>query len=331
MTVHASTGGGLPLPGVDNVSNEYWLPPKPAAAPRILFIEQLTTESGFLKTRIGRATLWAVVQVATLADGLNYLLGPRKDIAIVVFAIDHGLDLATRFIQTINELGASGTIARRPLLLALTIKTQSAEFAARLDKFGVPLLLRKCPDQIVETIKKLQFQAKTTRGMPTIIIERRGGRILGVEVSYQGINNRLRIGPRLCLLAAYLVIHRKTEHSTEALANALGISLPSVKEYLKRLRHAYDLLYLELGSSLRGKDVFWTKRMPGGFLHGLRANAEIEDLDEFYFPEEDRYDMAAVLPCHLCRRRNPRSETTWSHTGWTCRECAEKLTRIREF
>ena len=190
------------------------------------------------------------------------------------------------------------------------------------------LLLRKYPDQIIEAVKKLQWQAQTANGLPTVIVERRGAEI--VRVLYRGATERLGIGPRLRSLVAYLVIHRRTEHSTEMLASVLDISPQSLKEYLLRLRLAFNRIRPKLGILLRGEDVFRTKRLPGGFVHGLKANAEIEDSDEFFLPEEDSTETAARLHCHLCRRGVQRAEIAWSHFGWMCRNCAEELSEIGE-
>ncbi len=297
--------------------------------PRILLIGHAATDSGSLKARIEQVTGWQVMETAAIPDGLRALLRPRIKIEIVVLTINRNPNLATRFIENLNRLGAAGRIAR-PRVLALSNACQPPEFATRLEKLGIQLLLRRYSDQVVEAIKRLQWQARRTNGLPTVIIDRRGGQVVGARVSYRGVTEHMRIGSRLCALAAYLAIHRKSKHTTEMLANVLGISLTSLKEYLKRLRRAYDLIRVKLGNPLRGKDVFWTKRMPGGFVHGLKANVEIEDSDEFFFLEEDRHTEAAELPCHVCHRRNPRSETTWSQSGWVCRECAVELEAIGE-
>jgi hypothetical protein len=192
------------------------------------------------------------------------------------------------------------------------------------------LLLRKHPDQIVEAMKKLQWQARSTKNLPTIIIERGDGQIVGIRVHYRGATERLPIGPRLRSLVAYLAVYRRTEHSTQALADVLEISPQSVKEYLKRLRQAFNRIRANLGTPLRGKHLFWTKRMAGGHVHGLKANIEIEDLEAFFFPEEDTDDGTPMLRCRVCQRKTSRHETTQSHIGLMCKYCCEELRGIGE-
>src|SRR5258708_39623586 len=106
MTVYASTGGGLPLPVIDNVSRSHQLRPAPASAHRILFIEPPTPDSASLKTQIERATLWRVMQTADIIAGLEYLLGQREKVTIVAFGLNHERHRALRFLQTINKLAA---------------------------------------------------------------------------------------------------------------------------------------------------------------------------------------------------------------------------------
>ena len=288
----------------------------------ILLVDFPGLPSQALKESIERATSWPVTLRSSFVEGLRALVAGRATIEIAAFSIRHAHHRAIQFVKSVNQMGMMGR-GVRPFLLALSAENQPPEFAARLDKFGIQLLLRKYPDQIVEVIKKLQWHARTESGLPTVIVERRGGEIVGTRVRYRGANTRLRIGPRLFPLAAYFAIHRRAEHSTDILTNILGISLQSLKQYLLCLRHAFDEIRPDLGLSARGKDVFWTKHLPGGFLHGMKANAEIEELDEFFFPDETA-ETAPSLSC-LCRQRKPRSRTTWSHIGWMCEECVREL------
>lgn len=295
----------------------------------ILLIDKPNPSMESLKTPIEQATGVRVTQVSTIADGLKTLLVPQEKVGIVVFTISNNPNQAVPFIRMANRLGATGRIGR-PLFLALSLTKQSPALAARLDKFGVQLFLRKYPEQVVEAIKKLQWQARITNRLPTVIIERRGGQTIGARVQYQGATKRLLVGPRLGPLATYFVVHRKREHSTQVLADVLGISRQSVKEYLLRLRSVFDQIRAKLGTTLRGKDVFWTKRTLGGHVHGLSVNAEIEDSEEFFLPEDDANNAAATLRCRVCRRKNPRAQTAWSNCGWTCADCCEELRKIGE-
>lgn len=296
----------------------------------ILLIETSPEENDSLGAQVERTTGWGVTHVRSLAEGLQRLAISSEKTRIVVLSLDESVDKAFRFIRTTTKLSASGRI-ECPLVLALSQKSQPPDVAVRLEKLGVQLLLRKYPEQILETIKKLQWQARVISGLPTIVVQRHGGYITAVKAKHCAIVEDMNIGPRLRALAAYLVVHKRTEHSTEMLADVLSISKASLKEYFLRLRYAYDRIRRQLGTTMHGRDVFWTRRAPGGHVHGLKANPEIEDTEDFYDDYLEGYESTAAAPmCRVCRRRNPRSETTWSHLGWLCCDCCEELDNAGE-
>lgn len=295
----------------------------------ILLIDPLTSPAEPLKPIIEKSTGMTVAQVLTYREGLETLLATRQKVEIAAFTVNGNPEPTLRFIKAVNRLAATGRTLR-PFLLALSITSQQPEFAARLDKFGIQLLLRKYPDQIVEAVKKLQWQARTTNCLPIITIERLGGQVVGVRVQHRGVTDRLCVGPRLRPLAAYFAVNRRTEHSTQTLADVLGISPQSVKEYLLRLRDAFDRIREKLGISLYGKDVFWTRRMPGGHVHGLKANVNIEDSEDLYFSEEVHNEAAITTRCSVCKQSNPRCRTTQSHLGSLCLECCRELHDVGE-
>ena len=65
------------------------------------------------------------------------------------------------------------------------------------------------------------------------------------------------------------------------IADALEICRQSVKEYLMRIRRALDEACMSAGLTWTGRDILWTRRVQGGFIHGLQANVEIRDDPEF--------------------------------------------------
>jgi hypothetical protein len=83
-------------------------------------------------------------------------------------------------------------------------------------------------------------------------------------------------------LTEYLVLHSRTEHTTEMIADALGVCRQSVKEYLLRLRRAFNRACEGSSIGARGEQIFWTRKISGGYVHGTTANVEIEDVDEFH-------------------------------------------------
>jgi hypothetical protein len=182
----------------------------------------------------------------------------------------------------------------------------------------------------VEAIKKLQWQCRQQRGLPTIVLQRRAGYITTVRATYGNRHETLSIGPRIATLAGYLVVHAKTEHSTEVLSDALGISGRSLKEYFLRLRTAFDGIRVNLGCPLTGREVFWTRRAVGGHTHGLKANVEIKDSEDYYFPDEEYDAQARLQLCAVCRSLSPREQTTRFRTGSLCVDCCRDLQELGE-
>ncbi len=94
------------------------------------------------------------------------------------------------------------------------------------------------------------------------------------------MGKRLRLGPRLRKLVEFCALHAHTEYGTQMIADALDISRQSVKQYLRLLRGAYnEAKGVQTGPS--GAEVFWTKKIGGGYVHGVKARFEIIDENEF--------------------------------------------------
>jgi hypothetical protein len=291
----------------------------------ILLVEPPSAHDS-LCVQVERATGWPVIHVHSFPEALQSLAVNGANARIAAFTLDDSGDEAFRFMKATAKISAvRGT--ERPLFLALSHASQPPEVAVRLEKLGAQLLLRKYPEQIVEAIKKLQCQSRTTKQVPTILVQRSGGHISAVKAKYRASSEELVIGPRLRALVGYFVVHPKTQSSTDMLADALGISRQSVKEYLLRLRLAYDRVRPKLGTVLRGKDVFWTRKAPGGHVHGLKASAEIEDTEEFY---DAGAELAPSVFCRVCHEKATRSEATLTHLGWVCVGCCRELQDSRE-
>jgi hypothetical protein len=290
----------------------------------ILLVEPASPNDS-LCDQIERATGWPVIQARSFHEALQNLSGNSSTARIAAFTIGND-DGAFRFIKATMKISMMrGT--ERPLFLALSCASQPPEVAVRFEKLGVQLLLRKYPEQILESIKKLQWQSRTTKHLPTIHVQRSSGHISAVTVKYGAQNEELGIGPRLRSMAGYFVVHSKTRSSTEMLADALGISRQSVKEYLLRLRSAYDRIRPKLGTVLRGKDIFWTRRAPGGYVHGLQASTEIEDIEDFYDADAHRDSSIA---CRVCGTTASKSLTTQTHLGSICVGCCRELQDANE-
>jgi hypothetical protein len=283
----------------------------------ILLVEPPSADDS-LCVQIERATGWSVTYAHSFPEALQSLAGNNSTTRIAAFIVDDD-DGAFRFIRATTKISVMrGT--ERPLFLALSCASQPPEVAVRLEKLGAQLLLRKYPEQILEAIKKLQWQSRMTKRLPTILIQRSAGHISAVRVKYGTSSEELGIGHRLRALAGYFVVHSKRQSSTEMLADALGISRQSVKEYLLRLRLAYDRVRPKLGTVLRGRDIFWTHQAPGGHIHGLRASTEIEDTEDFY---DTCAEPDSPIACRVCHEK--KSEATRTHLGWVCLKCCQEL------
>lgn len=275
-----------------------------------------------------RATGWPVTHVQSFYDGLKNLAVLQNKIRIAVLTLDPNVETASRFITEAGRLAAVNGI-ECPRLLALSQISCAPEIADRFERLGRNFfsvgIQRDSGDN-----QEVRWQTRII-GLPTIVIQRRAGHVAAVKVRYQASVEDLKIGPRLRSLAEYLAIYAKTEHSAEMIADALGVCRQSVKEYLLRLRRAFDQIRQRLRTSMRGCDVLWTRRAPGGYVYGFRANREIEDLEEFHDIGAELDDSAVRMRlCKACSTWNPRAETTWSHLGWRCLDCCRQFAEAGE-
>ncbi len=67
------------------------------------------------------------------------------------------------------------------------------------------------------------------------------------------------------------------------IADALDICRQCVRVYMARIRRAFDRACLSGSLAWRGKDTLWTRRIEGGYVHGIRANVEISDAPELAY------------------------------------------------
>lgn len=214
-----------------------------------------------------------VLGIETLAgsnEEVKGLFEMHKDaIGIIAIFLDQGPERGIALIREIQD-SSCAAMFRRPRFLVLTPGNLTPAYESRLRAMGVECLVHGYPKQLHATMHRMLFEAKCEQGRATIIIERSGER---PKFFFLGPARRERIscGPRLVEMMNYLAINFGTEVSTESLAEIAGITMSSVKVYLKRLRTRIELAGRKAGLEVSGDEVLCTFRKDGGYVHVFRA------------------------------------------------------------
>jgi hypothetical protein len=243
----------------------------------ILLLERPTANLQQLITDLQTATGWRVRHVCSPPDTIRELCS-TNDVKVVILTVDQTLEPVIRLIRQARFAAESRGYDQLGILVLSWIP-QAASSLSLLEDLNVEYLLRRDTDQIVEKIRMAQWRMRIRRGMPTLIVRRRDGHAVAILAKGATALEELRVGPRIRSLAEYLVMNSRTSHSTESLADALGICRQSVKEYLFRLREAFDRVRVRMGIFTPGRKTFWTEKRPGGYVHGIRANIRFDDRD----------------------------------------------------
>lgn len=243
---------------------------------KVLFIEAPTEATAILLNCVQRALRWKVVHAPAFGDPLT---DPnlQGDVKALIVTLGSNCSEASRYLSDFKEAAALRGIVS-PSVVVLSPFRQRPDWAARFERLGATYLLRAYPDQTCDVLKKLEWQDRVAGGRVTLIIQRTAGHVAGVRLQIGSQKIPLRLGPRLRAFIEHLALNARTEHTTEMLADALGIQAQCVKEYLFRLRRVLDDVFGEACVPVRGEDVIWTSKVPGGFLHGLHANIVFDDL-----------------------------------------------------
>jgi DNA-binding NarL/FixJ family response regulator len=242
----------------------------------ILLVEQQTHSSITLAAGLTRATGWRVLLSKSIEEASRYIAAIKGDLKIIAITVDRDYGEALWMIRAIREQASTNRIPC-PQMLVLSLFPQSPDVPLMFERVGVHYLLRSSQDQIVETVKKLQWEDRTKKSLPTIIVRRSDGHIRIVVIKIGFFEREMRLGPRLRTLIEYLALHSRVEHTTEMIADALGVCRQTVKEYMFRLRSAFNAVLGDLDIGLTGENVFWTRRIDGGYVHGLAANVQFRD------------------------------------------------------
>jgi len=219
-----------------------------------------------------------VRHVCSPAEVLSQISSQSEGFKIVVLTVDQALDPILRLIRDVRAISEGRGFDQVGILVLSWISQPAAAFSS-LEDIGIECLLRRDPDQVTDKVRTMLWRMRTRKGIPTLVIRRRNGHVVGILAMNSKAAEELPVGPRIRVLAEYLAVNSRTAHSTESLADALGICRQSVKEYLLRLRKAFDMVRTQLGISTPGRNAFWTERRPGGYVHGVRANIRFDDLN----------------------------------------------------
>ena len=256
------------------------LQPHERFAPAILICEKSTDSTAALRNDLERATGWRALHAESSSEGFRCASSIRNRLKVVIVTTGRDSSEAQNFIRQVKNASAANGI-ECPRLLVLSLVSQGPEVAVAFEKLGAHYLLRAYSEQVVEVVKKIQWQCRTKKSLPTITVRRLAGHVAQISVKSGCGEAQIEAGPKLRQLAEYLVLHSRTEHTTEMIADALGVCRQSVKEYLLRLRQAFNRACEGTSISASGEHVFWTRKISGGYVHGTSANVEIEDVDEF--------------------------------------------------
>ncbi len=247
----------------------------------ILLVEPKTESAATLQSALERGTGWRVLLAESANDALTAASILRSRLKVVLITAGRHYDPILKLIRDLKEL-AMVNRTEAPHMLVLSLISQNPEGALSFERLGAEYLLRAYSEHILETVKKVQWRLRTAGcSLPIIVIRRRGGYVTEVLVRNGFVRTDLRLGPRLRELLEFLALHSRTEQTTQMIADAMGICRQSVKQYLRLLRRAYDDACKGEPVGLTGAEVFWTKRIAGGYVHGVNARFEITDDIEF--------------------------------------------------
>jgi DNA-binding NarL/FixJ family response regulator len=243
--------------------------------PSVLLVEERTPSAAALASDLAKATHWQILFAESEDSAAQCISAVRGELKIVIMTIsDRGT--ALRCIRRVRAEAAAARIAC-PRILVLSSVSQSPDVAFLFKKLGANYLLRSYPIQVIEIVKQIQWELRLKKSLPTIVVHRRDGHVQAVVIRMGPLEKMMKLGPRLRVLIEHLVLYSRDEHTTKMIADTLGICTVSVKEYMFRLRRAFDAALAGQNLGFRGDNVIWTKKRAGGYVHGIKANVEIED------------------------------------------------------
>ncbi len=245
------------------------------STPAIVLLERPRAGTNDLIQALGDATGWEVMHSRDFDKvSVRPLLSSRVKMAIIT--VDRNTDAVSVLKQVQQMILGHG--AWLPRLLVLSQDSLGPQAALRLERLGAPCLLRAHLDQVIDVVIKIQWQLRTDKSLSTLIIRRISGHVADVALAYGSSEASLgKVGPKIRVLAEHLALYSRTEHTTEMIADSLGVCIQSTKTYLARLRGKVHGACVKLGIGLTGGDIVWTRRTDGGYIHGLRCNVEIQD------------------------------------------------------
>ena len=218
-----------------------------------------------LTKTLGHCTLYT----SSPDDVLHRLKSEKDAVGIIIFFLETNPETGLAFLQKVREFCAFATILC-PRFLALTPGSLSPGYRHKFRAFGARCIVYGFPAELYATVSEMIFEIKCENGKPTIVVDRAAHRTKFWLLGPAG-RELIAIGPRQLPLMNYFAINYGLELSTADLAEAIESTLVSIRVYLDRLRRKYDEAAQKVGVTIAGKDVFYTIRNDGGFVHVLRA------------------------------------------------------------
>jgi len=237
----------------------------------ILLVEKLTQPIAPWKDRIAKLTGWTVQHTESSTEAGQFLREFDRVISIVLMTIDHDHEQALSVLRSSHSRTDNGIVC--PAFLVLSRIQLPPATRERFLKLGALWLPRKHEDVILETIELVKWRMEHLPRRPLIRIVRSFDAIEGVSAfgpNYQPVE--LRMGGQLRRLVQYLAGRGAgAESTTTMIADELGVCQQTVKKYMKDLRDIWNAARGDIGTTVSGHEIFWTKKRPGGTVHSLLA------------------------------------------------------------
>jgi hypothetical protein len=195
------------------------------SGPVILLLESLIEATAALVAALQRTTGWKVVHAQSPTQAYAYMSALRGRLKVAIITIGRNHRWAVDFIRQLKDVNSFTGVAN-PRVLVLSIVAQSPDVALSFEKLGAHYLLRGYPEQIIDVVRKIQWQCRTDKSLPTIVILRRSGHVACVLIKHGLVEFPVDLGPKLRGMVEYFAVHARTEHTTEMIAESTLQQIP---------------------------------------------------------------------------------------------------------
>jgi hypothetical protein len=204
-----------------------------------------------------------------LLDAISFMRNLDNDKAILIITVR--AEICRAILETLKDVALLNEAEQYPRIETLLVlngdvtdddidqfRSMGAEVRFRLD----PEDVEKCLQYLRRRLMRPERQAI----LELVYIDAEE-----IEVYLRGPRGRVEfeIGHRLIRTIEILAEHRVID--TQLFANELGVSVKTPKKYMEELRNEYDRVRVAVGETIPAKKVFVSQRLPGGWVHRLKA------------------------------------------------------------